>query len=56
MKELDIVLLNDGRQGTILEVFEDGKAFLVEVTDDIGKTIDTPTVEKEDVKELVYIA
>lgn len=37
MKELDIVLLNDGRQGTILEVYEHGKAYLLEITDDMGK-------------------
>ena len=54
MKELDIVLLNDGRQGTILEVYEHGKAYLLEITDDMGKTIETPTIGKEDIKETVY--
>ncbi|TDA21945.1 DUF4926 domain-containing protein [Extibacter muris] len=55
VKELDIVLLKDGRQGTILEMYERGRAYLVEITDDKGKTIDTPIIQKEDIKELVYI-
>lgn len=56
MKELDVVRLKDGRQGTILEVYECGKAYLVEIADGMGKTIDTPTVEREDIQELVYTA
>lgn len=30
MKEFDKVMLPDGRTGTILEVFNDGEAYLVE--------------------------
>lgn len=56
MKEFDIVLLKDGRQGTVLEVYEQGQAYLIEITDDMGKTIETPTIGKEDIKETVYTA
>ena len=40
MKELDVVLLKDGRQGTILDVYDQGKAYLIEIADDQGRTLE----------------
>ena len=55
-KELDIVRLKDGRTATVLEVFEAGKAYLVEVVDANGKTLDTPTVGPDDIEKVVWKA
>lgn len=54
MKELDIVLLADGREGTV--IIDYGEDFMIEISGDDGKTIDTPIISKEDVKEIVYSA
>lgn len=56
MKELDVVLLKDGREATILEVYAEGDEYLVEITDKQGRTLDTPIVKKEDVLKLIYAA
>lgn len=56
VKELDVVLLKDGRQGTILEVFGQGEAYLIEVADDKGKTIDTLTIPKAGIIKTEYTA
>lgn len=55
-KELDIVRLKDGRTATVLEVFESGKAYLVEVVDANGKTLDTITVGPDDIEKVVWKA
>ena len=39
VKELDVVRLKDGRAATILEVFEDGAAYLVEIADEKGEAL-----------------
>ena len=54
IKELDVVELKDGRTATVLEVFDSGKAFLVEVTDSKGKTLDMPTVEINDIARVTW--
>ena len=56
IKELDIVRLKDGREVTILEVFESGKAFMAEEVASDGKTIATPVVKSEDILEVTYSA
>lgn len=53
-KELDIVRLKDGRTATVLEVFDSGKAYLVEMADENGKTLDTPTVAPDDIEKVVW--
>ena len=55
-KELDIVRLTDGRTATVLEVYDSGEAYLVEVTDDAGKTLDMPTVKLADIEKVVWRA
>lgn len=54
INELDVVELKDGRTATVLEVFGSGKAFLVEVADSKGKTLDMPTVEINDIARVTW--
>ena len=54
--ELDIVRLKDGRTATVLEVFESVKAYLVEVVDANGKTLDMITVGPDDIEKVVWKA
>lgn len=56
IKELDVVLLKDGRKGTVLELYEDGKAFMLEITDERGKTLGIPVVQSEEVEKIIYSA
>lgn len=56
MKELDVVRLRDGRTGTILEVFESGKSYLVEITDKKGHTLEVSVVDEKDISEAVFSA
>lgn len=56
MKELDVVCLRDGRTGTILEVFESGKSYLVEITDEKGHTLEVSVVDEKDISEAVFSA
>ena len=53
-QELDVIEMKDGRRGTILEVFDAGAAFLVEVADLEGKTLDIPVIRAEDVASVVW--
>ena len=39
IKELDAVLLNDGREGTVLETYEDGRVFMIEICDEEGLSL-----------------
>lgn len=55
-KELDVVQLKDGRTATVLEVFDSGAAFLVEVADENGKALDMPTVTPDDIEKVVWTA
>lgn len=55
-KELDVVQLKDGRTATVLEVFDSGAAFLVEVADENGKALDMPTVASDDIEKVVWTA
>ncbi len=56
IKEFDCVQLKDGRIGTVLEVFDSGKAFMVEISDSDGRAIDTPIVYREDIVKVTYSA
>lgn len=56
MKELDVVRLKDGREGTILDFYDDGKVFMMEITDKKGRTLDTPFINLEEVEEVIYTA
>jgi ribosomal 30S subunit maturation factor RimM len=54
IKELDVVELKNGQCGTVLEVFDQGEAYLVEVVDKSGKTVDMPTVKADDIKQVTW--
>jgi len=54
IKDLDVVLLKDGREGTILEMFDEGKAYMIEITNSEGKTVDTPVIEAEEIEKVIY--
>lgn len=54
MKELDIVRLKDGREGTV--IMDYGEACMIEVSGKDGKTLDTPIVLKEEIEKIVFIA
>ena len=56
LKELDVVRLYDGRTGTILEVFKNGAAFLVEITDESGATLELAAVEAGQIAAVVFSA
>lgn len=56
MKELDVILLKDGREATILEIYADGAEYLVEIADKRGKTLDTPIVKKSEIIKILYVA
>ena len=54
LKELDVVKLKNGRDATILEVFDGGTTFLVEIADDNGKTQDLPTIKAEEIVHIIW--
>jgi len=56
MKDLDVVLLKDGRKATILEVFKDGEAYMVEVADKKGRALDMPIVTPDQIEKVIFIS
>lgn len=54
IKELDVVELKNGQCGTVLEVFDQGEAYLVEVADASGKAVDMPIVKADDIKQVTW--
>ena len=53
-KNLDVVRLKDGRTATVLETFDGGAAYLVEIADATGKPLDMPTVKADEIVEVVW--
>jgi hypothetical protein len=56
VKQLDVVLLKDGREATVLEVFKEGTAYMVEVTDDQGIALEIPIIAEDDIEKITYHA
>lgn len=56
IKELDIVQLKSGRTATVLEVFETDVAYLVEATDESGKSLGVFEVRIGDIEKVVWKA
>jgi len=50
-KELDVVRLRDGREGTVLEVFDSPLAYLIETDEDMSLW---PEVGPEEIAEITY--
>jgi len=49
IKECDIVQLKDGREGTVLGIWADGKAYEVEIAPP-----ETETIKREQILKVVY--
>lgn len=53
-KELDVIETKDGRRGTILGVYDAGAAFLVEIADQDGKTLDISVIKADDIASVIW--
>lgn len=53
-KVLDVVKLRDGREGTILELWENKNAGLLEICDEKGRAIDEPVINLDDIEEITF--
>ena len=56
VKELDVVMLADGREATVLECYDSHTAFLAEISDEKGKAIDTIVIKLSDITKIIYSA
>lgn len=56
VKMFDCVKLTGGQEGTVIEVFDGGNAFMVEITDGEGRTLDTPVVTQKDISKITFRA
>lgn len=54
MKELDVVLLKDGRKATILEDY--GEEYMVEIADKQGRTNDILIVLENEIEKIIYVS
>lgn len=54
IKEFDIIKLIDGRKGTILEVFDRGAAFYVEIPTEESDSYTWEIVRRDQIKEVAY--
>jgi len=54
ISELDVVKLKDGREGTVLEVFDHSKTFMIEIANEDGEMLDDPVVKEDEVKEVIW--
>ncbi len=52
-KEFDIVQMKDGRIGTIIDILNE-EAFILDITDKAGRTIDWPIVLFSDIERVLY--
>lgn len=55
ISQYDCVRLKDGREGTVVELFDKGASLMVEICDDEGRTLDMPIVFAEEIEEITYI-
>ena len=53
-KELDIVRLTDGREVTVLEVYKDGEAFMVETSAKPFAETDFFVVPMSEIEEIIW--
>ncbi len=52
--ELDVVQLKDGREATVLEVFEDGQSFLVETAPKPYEESEILDLSQDDIRKVIY--
>lgn len=53
-KELDVVRLQDGREGTILEIFDHGKMLYMEMPTDDDELYSWEWIQSDLVTEIIY--
>ena len=51
---LDVVELRNGRHGTVLEIYDAGSAFLVEISNVHGQALDLPIVHLPDIVRVIW--
>ncbi len=54
INQYDCVKLKDGREGTIIEIFEQEPAYMVEICDNEGRTLDTPIISIGEIEAITY--
>ncbi len=54
ISQYDCVRLKDGREGAVIEIFDRDPAYMVEICDDEGRTLDTPIISVDEVDEITY--
>ena len=54
IKEYDGVRLKDGREGTVVGIYEQGTVFMIEICDRYGQALDTSFVKEKDIVEITY--
>lgn len=56
VKEHDLVRLKDGREGTILYFYDEGRSVMLEIADENGKTQEQPFVLTSDIEKVLFSA
>ena len=56
IKELDVIRLKNGYHATILEIFKNGEAYLVEIVDEKGDVLDISFIEPDKIEKVVWIS
>ena len=54
IKELDVVLLKNGKEGTVLEVYTQNNDYLIEISNENGETLELPIVNINDIEKVTY--
>lgn len=54
INELDVVRLTDGREATVLEVLEPGKAYLLEVSDETGEALNIFEASPDAIEAVIW--
>jgi len=56
IKIFDVVQLKGNYTATVLEVYNRGDAYLVEITDESGRTLDIRTATAEDIEKILWVS
>lgn len=54
ISQYDCVRLKDGREGTVIEIFDRDPAYMVEICDEEGRTLDMPIVSAGEIEDVTY--
>ena len=56
INELDVVRLNDSREGTVVHVYPGGRTYCVEIADSDGQSFDLIDAEEKDIAAVIWRA